>query len=462
MLSWWFSLAGESFLAVRLHVTLQAMVLTALTFLASRRLLGLGLIESSLLTLFEILWSPHFMHGIIWYNNDAAFFAMAAGLSLMWAWREEKPLWNLAAGALCALSFWSKQDIGAGAMAGGLASTLLLWRTAGSPRKAAHVLAFVSGLILVCGAICFHYWRHGALDDMVFWITKRGLMMKWEGPLTWTRSLEKAFSPFTTSVDRASKFFVLLMALPIPCSLSRYLVSRDRIELLGLGAAILWLSAYYAGLFTHDGQGFTVDLAAFACALGLVRRPWPAPSPEPSRARLDAWNLRLVGLVPPRLAAVSFLALLAVLGARGLRYAKNMGWPPSEHTHVLRTPRLAGLHIRPEAAAIDLLSGFIEERVPADEGFLILDLSIVYFTTGRRPVSPLTYFNIGDMQLDDEDRILASAADPSLRWFFYPGGRERFDADPFEGMGRLKTYLGAHFQFDGEAGGYSVLRRISA
>ena len=109
------------------------------------------------------------------YGMEAIFFFLASGFSSATALERDKPVgqfigWSLAAGLLAALSFGTKQTLGAGASVGiPILATVCLLRTSGIRKVILFLFAFALGWALGVGA--FLLWMidigvvHAFLDD---------------------------------------------------------------------------------------------------------------------------------------------------------------------------------------------------------------------------------------------------------------------------------------------------------
>ncbi len=442
---------GPFYLVSRIYVAAQCALLVAVTYLFCERSLKLGKARSSALAVFQMIWAPQMMVGVIWYDNDATFLILLAGIFLLRAWSlPNGARWSFLGGMSCGLAFWFKQDSGAGAVAGGLAAvTLMAWENRSARR---HWLTFAAGVAAVFSAAVLYFLAHGAIQDMIFWTVRRALQFK--GVTGSERTLEQAgsgggflsmlLSPFTTNVDHSSKFVLLLYCLAPAGAWYRFRLTRDRREAALAAAALLWAISFYAGLCTHAGQGYTNKVATLAIILGILWRSWPQNAPALLRAR---WLAPAFGL------------FVAAIGLRGLRYQKN--FIPAGPTVPLESPRIAGLRVPESLKPLDALIAYIERNVKPNEDFLIFDQIIVYFAAQRKNPHPVTDPNA--TRADDEAVILESLKRrPNIRWYFYLGGPKDFAKELAFGHGRqlqldkVSAYVKDNFRFLESRDGFTV------
>jgi|CXWL01.1.fsa_nt_gi hypothetical protein len=444
-------LFGPFYLVSRIYVAVQCALLVATTYFFCEYTLKLGKARSAALAVFQTIWAPQMMVGVIWYDNDVTFLVLLAGIFLLRAWSQPKGMrWSFLAGISCGLAYWFKQDSGAGAVAGGLAATTLMALQDRLTRR--HLFVFVAGVAAVFSATLLYFLAHGAFQDMITWTVRRALQFKGvTGP---ERTLEQAgsgggvlgmlLSPFTTTVDHSSKFVLLLYCLAPAAAWYRFRLTRDRREAALAAAALLWAISFYAGLATHAGQGYTNKVATLAVILGILWRPWPSNAPT---------------LLLGRWLAPAFALGVAVIGLRGLRYQKN--FIPAGPTVALESPRIAGLRVPESLKPLDALIAYVERNVPTDQDFLIFDQIIVYFAAQRINPHPVTDPNA--TRVGDEDVILDRLKKrPNIRWYFHLGGREDFSKQLAFGHGRqlqldkVSAYVKDRFRFLESRDGFSV------
>ena len=444
-------LFGPFYLVSRIYVAVQCGLLVAVTYLFCERALKLGKARSLALAVFQTIWAPQMMVGVIWYDNDCTFLILLAGIFLLRAWSTNGALrWSFLGGVCCGLSYWFKQDSGAGAVAGGLAAATLMALQDRHARR--HLLMFAVGVAAVFAAAALYFLAHGAFQDMISWTVRRALQFK--GVTGSERTLEQAgsgggvlsmlLSPFTTNVDHSSKFVLLLYVSAPAAACYRFWLTRDRREAALAAVALLWALSFYAGLCTHAGQGYTNKVATLAVILGILWRPWPPSAPALLRGRLSA--------------ALVASGVIAV-GLRGLHYQKN--FLPGGPTVPLESPRIAGLRVPDSLKPLDPLITYIERNVAPNEDFLIFDQIIVYFAAQRKNPHPVTDPNA--TRADDEGVILESLKRrPNIRWYFHLGSREDFDKELAFGHGRqlqlekVSAYVKNNFRFLESRDGFTV------
>jgi hypothetical protein len=432
-------LFGFSMLFERLYISAECALLVGLAYWFCRRALGLGAAKSAAIAAFQTIWAPQMMLGAMWYDGDVTLVVFVAGLCLYRAWNgrsERSALWCAACGALCAISFWYKQDIGAGALA---AAGVLAWARAREDRRRLQdALALSAAAALATGAVLLYFFAHDALPRTFYWVATRALMNKW-GPSSNGQSSFKLLSPFTTKVDRSSRVVVLLYAAaPLACWL-RWRRVREPCELALAAATLLWFSSFYAGLFTHNGQAYSARVATLGPVLAVLGRPWEwGPLLRHRRAVVLAWLVVVVGM-----------------GALGLRYLRHMTRDASSLR--LRSARLAGMWVPPSARALDGLAEYIERRVPPQDEILDLDSIIIYYLTSRRAPHPFADFSYGEViRSEDEDRLLARLNAADVRWYFHLGDRRDCERDPLWSLSGLKAYLAKNFRFKEAGDGFTV------
>ncbi len=432
---------GQSYFVWRIYVALQCAALCVATFLFCERALKLTRVQCACLALLQFIWSPQMMIGTAWYDNDSTFFTLMAGLFFFQAWSRDRTLarWSFLSGVFCALAFWSKQDSGAGAIAGGLLSATAL-TLGGDASARRRWLCFASGIAAVLSVGILYFWAHGALAEMIEWIVLRALKFKWD-PLAGMPN-PGLFSPFTTRIDRSSKFIVALYCLAALAAWQRFRISRDRREAALCGAALLWTVSLYAGLMTHGGQGYTNKVSTLAATFGILWRPWPSGAPNVLRGKFAAGILALG---------------LGILGLYGIRYQRNFTASPTSVP--LRSRRIAGL-MTADNKPLDALVDYIDKYVPADDDFINFDQIIVYFATQRNMPHPVTDPNA--MRDEDEDRILRNLRNqPRIRWYFHLGKLEDFSRGFVMGNGkvrfrRLEAYVQERFRRLESRNGFTV------
>ena len=433
---------GQFYFVSRVYTALQCGLLAGLTYLFCERALKLDWPRCALLSAFAIIWSPQIMLGSMWYDADSTFCVLLSGLLLFKAWssEQEQIWWNGLGGAACAAAFWFKQDIGAGAVAGAaLVATAWAWGGARAQRR--NWLAFVAGVAFVFSLVLLYFAAHGALGDMWYWIVERALTLKWSSHSSHVGETRfMFFSPFTTPVDRSSKYVVLLYVLAPVGTWLRYRYKRSREELVLLGVSLTWLASFYAGLFTHHGQAYSGRMATFACVLGILGRPWPEGAP--------AW-------LRGRALQAAFMAGVVVIALRGLHYNGNYS-PHSWPIHRLTTPRLSGVIVDGKATALDPLVAYIDKNVPPDEDFIVLEETIVYFATQRDHPHPFVDFSYGVITPDDEDDAIRRIQSRNTRWYFHLGDAEDFRQDTLWGNRKLKLFIEENFQLRESRDGFTV------
>lgn len=448
-------LFGQFYLVSRIYLALQCALLVALTFLFCARALKLGKAQCVILAVFQAIWSPQMMVGVFWYDNDSTFLTLLAGIFLLRAWSQPNSLlrWSFLGGVSCALAFWFKQDSGAGAIAGGL----LVATFDGGARR--HWLAFASGIAAVFSAAGLYFLVHGAFGDMVFWTVRRALHFKLtSGELaSLSLSLEQnpsilsfLLSPFTTPIDRSSKFVLMIYFLAPASAWYRFRISRDRQELALFGITLMWALSFYAGLVTHAGQGYTNKVSTFGSILGILWRPWPPGSPALLRSRFGA---------------MAFALGVAIIGLRGAHYHGNTSISGLA-TFPLQSPRLVGMQVSENLKPLDRLIDYIDRNVAPDEDFLMFDYIITYFATQRKNPHPVADPNA--MLPEDEALILERLRrQHNIRWYFYLGGPEDFSRALELGQGKVKgyqlqAYVKEHFRFLESRDGFTVWVRKGA
>lgn len=452
LLAWGWKLFGYSHMVSQVYAALQAAAALLLSFFFCRRMLGLDLGKTAGVCAAQLIYLPQVQHGIMWYDNDASFFALLGGMLFFRAWTgPDAGRWGLLSGLACAASFWGKQNIGAGAVVGGALGMAGVWALYGKDRSSAAARGFWAGAVLGLGAGALYFAARGGFGDLIDWVFVRGYRIKF----SLDTPLRRFLSPFIGSVDRASRLFVSLFIVAFLAALGRFRLGGKREELALAGTLTLWAGGYYAGLLTHGGTAFNMNLAYLAGVLGALWRPWPeGTSPQ------AGWTARLNG----RGVSAAFALCLLILGLRGLKYMTNLGWPPSDYPHAMRAERFANL--RRKSDFLDRLIGYIQETVPPEEDFVVLkDNLYAHFATGRIPPTPLTYVDsvVGAIELaGEEERLLRDLRAPRMRWLIYTGTLAEFEKDRFCDLRRVTRYFREEFRLVDERPGFTVFARISA
>ena len=439
-LALWFKLFGSVYLTYQVYGAMQCGLVVAATVYFCRAGLGFGRGRAAFMGVLQSIWAPTMMFGAPLYDGDASFYALLAGLFLFAAARkpERERLLAFLSGAAAGLAFWSKQDIGAGAVAGACAAVLLL--TVPTARKGRTLAApFATGLGAVFGAAAAFFLLKGAFSDMLFWTFKRAIMVKWgvgKGP----GGLSKLVSPFTTKIDRSTKYVILLYGLACASGWIKTLTGRGKDD-PALGAmCLVFLGALYSGVMVHNGQAYAVSMSYFGAALAVLWR-------QVGRAGED--------LGRPRLVSAVFLAFYAAIGLRGWRYLGNSS---SNGPNTFASARLRGLVGAPtdDGPALNRLTSFIRERVPPQDAFLSFDRYLAaYFMTGRLCPLPLTNINIAESSRELDEAILVKAASkPEIRWLLSIGAPESLRDNPYlSRMPGLLDYLLKNFEVKEAVGG---------
>jgi hypothetical protein len=304
------------------------------------------------------------------------------------------------------------------------------------------LIAYLAGLFLVSAAVCLYFGAHGVFSDMMYWIVKRGFMLKYGNAApTLGATLNKFISPLTTPVDHSTKFVLLVYFAAGLLSWRRFRAGGEAEDLALFGVALLWFFALYASVVTHNGQGYTVMVSNLACILGMLWRHWavPLPSGAPKVRPVPAWI---------------FAAFVGAVGARGVKYVHNPGvW--SHPRFALQSPRLRGMYEENEKdLAYDWMIGYVGRNAASGEAFFTFDYYAAYFATGRpSPLRATEYRNLAA----DEDSILQDISKPRVRWFLNKGGVEGLRGNiTLIGMDRVKGYIENNFRLKEQRAGYSV------
>jgi hypothetical protein len=440
-------LFGQYYLVSRVYAALQCGALVAMTYLFCARALKFDRLASALLAVFSIVWSPQVMLGSMWYDGDSTFYAFAAGLLLYRAWssKDAAAWWSGLGGAACAASFWYKQDIGAGAMFGA-ALFAAYWALTGGARERRHALAFAAGNCAVFALMLSYFWAHGALGDLWHWTVARALLIKWGDDVGHGHTDNMLLSPFTTKVDRSSKFIVLIYVAAVVSAWIRHRSNKSREDLALAGIYLTWLASFYAGLFTHHGQAYTTKMTTFACVIGMLGRPWGERAPSWLRNRAFT---------------AAFLVGVVLLTARGVHYDDLMS-PRDFPIQRLKTPRLSGIIAGGRGLALDSLTAYIDKNVAAGDDFLILDGIAVYFAAQRGHPHPFADFSRGEVMPADEDAAIADLERHRTRWYFHLGGVDDFRQDAMWGCVRIKSYIERNFQLRETGDGFTAWTRKDA
>ncbi len=407
-LALWFRLFGVSSLTSQVYAAAQCGLVVAITVYVCYVGLGFSKTRTAFMGALQSIWAPTMMLGSITYDGDASFYTLLTGLFLFAADRrpERKHLFAFLSGAAAGLAFWSKQDMGAGAVAGAGAAVFLLFVL--PPQKGRPLLLpFAAGLGAVFGVAAVFFLLKGACRDMLYWVFQRAVMVKWgaeKGP----GGLSKFISPFTTTIDKSTKYVALLYAVACASGWIKTLTGRGQDD-PALGAVCLvFLGAFYAAALTHNGQGYTAGMSHFGIALALLWR-------QVERAGKDFGR--------PRLISFACFAFCGAIGLRGWHYLDNL---PHYHGpwHTLTAERLRGMHVPSrEGPAVDRLLSFIRERIPPQDSFLSFDLNMVpYFVNDRLCPLPFTNHNPSEASRElDEEILIKAASKPEIRWLLSIG-----------------------------------------
>lgn len=414
---------GGGYGAARAYGSIEAAAGVLLTVWFARRL-SLHWALACALGLLSIAWSPNIVGDVIWYDADSTFLTLAAGLLLYRAWTDEGMVsaWALAGGAVAALSFWFKQDIGAGCLFGAVVAGLA-W--AAETRDEFKAIDLILGILLVFGGALMILAWNGALGAFLARGVVRAISFKWvEGPQDWV-TLRKLLSPFTTQIDRSSKVVVMLYAAAPLVSWIAYCRTGNRQAIAAACVSFIWLASFYAGLMTHGGQAYTTKVSTLAASLAVSWRYLPGK--------------RIWGVV-----AVLLLAL------RGVSCWSLMSPAP---TVAVRSEGLKGFRAAaPDAAMLDAMVNYIGTNVAPSESVLIFDPMLAYFASGRRAPHPVV--DMRETTAADEHRIVKSLLASRPLWFISRGGVSELDA--FDRMPALKAWLGATYHFYDTCHGFSV------
>ncbi|MBI3287973.1 MAG: hypothetical protein HYZ74_00460, partial [Elusimicrobia bacterium] len=411
--------------AARLYGSLQAALGVYATMRFSRD--GLRLDDRAVAGLgaLTLVWCPNIVGAVIWYDADVTLITLLTGLVLYRAWSDRStPLWAFAGGVGCAISFWFKQDVGAGALFGGAVAACII---GAEERDSRRPIAFIAGAALVFIAVIGlfawtrtlgDYWSRGVL---------RAINFKWvEGPQDHV-TLRKLISPFTTRIDRSSKGIVLLYSLA-PVLAYRAYRAGDRAALAAAGASFMWLAAFYSGLMTHGRQAYTTKVATLTAVLAVSWRYLPASFGVAARRALLAFALLLAWYPVSR-----------------------WGKMTVGKTVPVTSDKLQGLRVMEYDADLDALIAYIKAKIPASDELLLFYPMVAYFATGR--AAPTPAIDLRETLPADEDKILGALVARKPRWYIRRGGLEEHRADDFGGMPRLKEWIVGRYQYHDRVGG---------
>ncbi|MBI4369642.1 MAG: hypothetical protein HY547_05370 [Elusimicrobia bacterium] len=434
-----------------------------------RRLLGLNWKISLGLGAVTLVWLPELYWGRPWYNNTASFFALAACVAAMKFWIGGGLFFMSAAGAGAALAFWSKQDVGAGALLGCFLSAAVFECVSWKNSRGKSLISLAIGAALIFGVYWGYLAAHGAIGDWWEATVIRGVQIKFTGDGAGTgiwhmpdlSKLARAlFSPWMAAENRTSLGLTVLYAAAVLLSLTRYLIGRKIRDLGAATVALMALGSFYTGIFTHGGKTFNTLLPHLGCVLGFFFLGADAgAAAEDNRTPLRRWLSRQKRLTvwlerTPRLAAV----LAAFIGIYGLRYIEYGTLKKLNYS--IKTLRLRGLRVDERQGRIfDEAARFVKDRIATGDYFFAPSMAALYYASNRRPPHHTAFH--GWCFSGDAARVIDDLKKNRVKIFMWSKPLDRIENLPPEeicGMPGIREYLAASMPKKQSFGDLAVFR----
>ncbi len=392
-------LAGGNYLVTRLYVSLQGAFLVSLAVLFCLKVLRTGRPFSLLAGMVTLLWSTQLHQGLAWYHSDAMAFAMVAVWMIVVLWEREN-LWIPGLlGLTCSLVFWSKQDLGAGAiLSGGLVVGLRLWKfKPGSHSRLAYSSSFCIGLILPFLIYALYFIHLGALAQAWQSTVLRAIHLYYPRQESfWCGAISSFWSPLSGVGKLLTSIYLVVLWLAI----KRFKEFGDQRDLRNTAVVFYGLGIFLSGFVSHRGRyGFE----SAQTLLGIV------------------FGIGWASLPPGRWWKPGLTAVACALGLRGLHYIPT--FHPDENPESFQT--LEGEHWggiklhQSQKRSLDRIVQYVTQHIPESEAFMVDPESFpVSFATRRKPKYAAATA-IYDAMWQSQGRILKELNQEDFKWILF-------------------------------------------
>lgn len=415
----WMTISGSSLLLGRI----ATLLLAAGTWLVSYRGLTAATNRASAVlgaTAAVIATFPYQFYSS--YNNYALFFAVASASAVLTAASSERNARAAALAGFCgAAAYFSKQNIGVLAIAGGFAALLFV----GVSRKSSRdTIRFTAGAALggaVLLVACLPFVRFsGMLDQAVLGALRQGAHHATAYPTDQFAQIGRLIaSPSLAALDEATHSVSFILPFIIATAL-----------------AAMTTLLFHRG-DRRSAPSMSLAILSAAHGLGAAHAPttWHLVFSKPVPVIAATYLLYLVAS-----RSAGRIAVFVVIGAFFSIHLGRQIMILDDYDSSIAASEAEGIGLRPwEAEVIDAGCRLMASAPAGEPVFVAAPDPMYYYFLDRHPPVPWIYLDPPSLSEPDRALIHSTLAANKIRYILYPSGRNAFFdyGSVIKGYGRI-------------------------